>query len=415
MNILILGSGGREHALAHKISQSKLLNKLYVMPGNPGTSLLADNIDINPMNQDEVLCFCKEKFIDLVIPGSEVYLEQGIADFLNSEGIYVFGPTKKAAKIETSKEFAKNLMAKYHIPTANYQVFNKYDEAVDYIKDKDIPIVIKYDGLAGGKGVVVADTKQKAIDCLQDMLIHKKYGNAKIIIEEYLQGPEFSLMCFVNGNIVIPMPICQDHKRLLDNDMGQNTGGMGIYSPVPIINEKVVEWSVDKIMKKMVEALNNEGIPYTGFIYGGLMNTEEGPKVIEFNARFGDPEAEVLMPKLESDLLEIIVSLKNEKMIKPVWNEDYVLGVVLASKGYPNFYQKGYIINNIEQIENYYHMGTKVEGEKLFTNGGRVLFVYGRGKTLQKAKEEAYENVKKIACDNLIFRSDIGDKSISEE
>jgi phosphoribosylamine--glycine ligase len=415
VNVLILGNGGREHALAQKISQSKILNKLYVMPGNPGTSLIADNIDINPMNQDEVLCFCKEQYIDLVIPGSEVYLERGITDFLNSAGIDVFGPTKKAAQIETSKEFAKNLMDKYHIPTANYQVFDDYDRAINYINNQEIPIVIKYDGLAGGKGVVVADTKQKAIDCLQDMLVSKKYGTAKVIIEEYLQGPEFSLMCFVNGDMIIPMPICQDHKRLLDNDMGPNTGGMGIYSPVPIINDEVVNWSFKNIMIKVVDALNKEGIVYTGFIYGGLMNTKEGPKVIEFNARLGDPEAEVIMPKLESDLLEIILSLKNKKKTKPIWNKDYILGVVMASKGYPDFYQKGYVINNLELIDNYYHMGTKVEDQKLLTNGGRVLFVYGRGETLQKAKEEAYKNVKKIACENLIFRGDIGYKSINKE
>ena len=412
MNVLVLGSGGREHALALKISESKLLKKLFVMPGNPGTSKFAKNIDINPLDKVEVLKFCLSKQINLVIPGCEIYLEKGISDYLIKAGIHVFGPIKKAAKLESSKEFAKLIMKKYNIPTANYEVFKEYKKAVKYIDENEVPIVIKYDGLAGGKGVVVAFTKEEAKLTLDKMLVHKKYGNSKVIIEEYLEGPEFSLMCFVDNNIVIPMPICQDHKRLLDNDLGPNTGGMGIYSPVPIIEEKDIDWSVKNIMEKTVEALKNEGIFYTGFLYGGLIKTIDGPKVIEFNVRFGDPEAEVLMPKLESDILEIISSIKSKKKIEVSWNKDYVLGVVLASDGYPSSYDKGIIIENANKINNLYHMGTKNDLDNLVTNGGRVLFVYGKGKTLLEAKENAYKDIKKIKCKNLFYRKDIGYKSI---
>ncbi|XFA98098.1 phosphoribosylamine--glycine ligase [Candidatus Izemoplasma sp. B36] len=413
MNVLVLGSGGREHALALKISESKLLKKLYVMPGNPGTSKFAKNVDINPLDKVEVLKFCLRNQINLIIPGCEIYLEKGISDYFIKAGIHVFGPIKKAAKLESSKEYAKQLMEKYNIPTAKYEVFKDYKKALKYIDENEVPIVIKYDGLAGGKGVVVAFTKEEAKLTLDKMLVQKKYGDSKVIIEEYLEGPEFSLMCFVDNNIVIPMPICQDHKRLLDNDLGPNTGGMGIYSPVPIIEEKDIDWSIKNIMEKTVEALKNEGILYTGFLYGGLIKTIDGPKVIEFNVRFGDPEAEVLMPKLESDILEIIDSLRLKEKIEVSWNKDYVLGVVLASNGYPVSYDKGKIIENANEINNLYHMGTKKEFENLVTNGGRVLFVYGKGKTLLEAKENAYRDIERIKCKNLFYRKDIGYKSIN--
>lgn len=412
MNVLILGSGGREHALALKVSESKLLDSLYVMPGNPGTANFAVNLDINPLDNDKVLKFCLENKIDLVIPGSEVYLEKGITDHLLKAGINVFGPTKEAAQLESSKEFAKKLMKKYNIPTAKYQVFKDYEKAVKYIDEEGLPIVIKYDGLAGGKGVVVAFNKSEATKTLKDMLIDKRYGNSKVIIEEYLEGPEFSLMCFVDNDLVIPMPICQDHKRLLDDDLGPNTGGMGIYSPVPIIAKEDIDWSVKNIMEKTVKALKKEGIYYTGFLYGGLMKTKQGPKVIEFNARFGDPEAEVLLPKLKSDILEIITALDKGSAVKIHWSDEFVLGVVLASKGYPTSYNKGYVIENIEDLENVYHMGTTYKNQELLTNGGRVLFVYGIGNTLMEAKENAYKDIEKIKCSNLIYRKDIGHRSI---
>lgn len=413
MNVLILGSGGREHALALKISESKRLNHLYVMPGNPGTSSIATNVEWNMMDKLQVLDFCLNHQINLVIPGSEVCLEKGISDYLLKAGIYVFGPTMQAAKLETSKEFAKLIMEKYGIPTAKYNIFDNYEEALKHVMISKEPVVIKYDGLAGGKGVVVAYTKEEAKRALHEMLVQKRFGDSKVIIEEYLEGPEFSLMCFVDNGIVIPMPACQDHKRLLDHDLGPNTGGMGIYSPVPIIEEEDIRWSVTNIMEKTVDVLKKEGIDYTGFLYGGLMKTKDGPKVIEFNVRFGDPEAEVLMPKLNSDILEIIQGLKEGKRVDVSFTQDYVLGVVMASIGYPTSYQTGFVIENIDSIDNVYHMGTKIETDKLVTNGGRVLFVYGRGKTLQEAKENAYQDIRKISCKNLFYRRDIGYKSMN--
>jgi phosphoribosylamine--glycine ligase len=413
MNILVLGSGGREHAITAKLKESKYPENIYVMPGNPGTAKIAINIDRDSFNHTEVLNFCIEEHIDLVIPGSEVYLETGISDVLLQNNIHVFGPTKAAAQIESSKQFAKNLMKKYNIPTAKFEVFDNYDLALQYIKKVGAPIVIKYDGLAGGKGVVVAMNFDEAKAALFNMLVKKEFGNASVVIEEYLEGPEFSLMCFVDNGLVLPMPISQDHKRLLDGDFGPNTGGMGIYSPVPIIHPSVVEDSVFNIMQKTVDSLLKEGINYTGFLYGGLMATCDGPKVIEFNARFGDPEAEVLLPKLESDLVEIILNLKAKRKTNIIWSSDYVLGVVLASKGYPNDYQKGYCIKGLDLIKNsYFHMGTKLKDNELITNGGRVLFIYGRGNSLLEAKEEAYSNINKIEYINLIYRRDIGNKSL---
>lgn len=414
MNILVLGCGGREHAIAAKLKKSKFTDKLFVMPGNPGTESIAVNVDKDSFNNIEVLDFCLTEIIDLVIPGSEMYLQNGIADTLMEHGIHVFGPTKRATQIESSKEFAKDLMKKYDIPTAKYEVFDNYDLALKYIEKIGIPIVIKYDGLAGGKGVVVATKYEEAKTAINDMLIKRVFGTGKVVIEEYLEGPEFSLMCFVDNGVVLPMPISQDHKRLLDEDLGPNTGGMGIYSPVPIIPLSVVYDSINNIMQKTVNALHSEGINFTGFLYGGLMLTKHGPKVIEFNARFGDPEAEVLMLKLESDLVEIILNLKVKKSQTIKWNEDYILGVVMASKGYPKNYQKGYIINGLDSInDTCFHMGTRMKGNRLISNGGRVLFVYGKGKSLLEAKKEAYSNISKIECSNLIYRKDIGSKSLN--
>ena len=413
MNILVLGSGGREHAITEKIKKSKHIDKLFVMPGNPGTSAIAVNINKDSFNNIEVLNFCLEEDVDLVIPGSEVYLQNGIADILVENNIHVFGPTKVAAQIEISKEFAKDIMKKYNIPTAKYDVFNDYNKALQYVENIGTPIVIKYDGLAGGKGVVVAMELSEAKLALYNMLEKKVFGDGKVIIEEYLEGPEFSLMCFVDNGLVVPMPISQDHKRLLDNDLGPNTGGMGIYSPVPIIPESVIEDSIKNIMQKTVDALISEGIEYTGFLYGGLMLTKSGPKVIEFNARFGDPEAEVLMLKLESDIIEIILNLKEKKKPVVIWNDDFVLGIVLASKGYPKAYEKGCSIKILNPEDKFYfHMGTKLKDGELFTNGGRVLFVYGKGKSLEEAKLEAYKNINRVKCSNLIYRKDIGYKSL---
>lgn len=413
MNVLILGSGGREHALAWKVAQSSHIDQLFVIPGNPGMTNIASCVDLDPMDNDRIKTFVKQNHIGLVIPGSEVYLENGIADELMNEDVFVFGPTKKGALLESSKEFAKELMKHYHIPTADYQVFDQADDAYQYIEEKGVPIVIKYNGLAGGKGVVVAMTMKEAYAAIDTMLVQKKYGSSNVVIEEFLTGPEFSLMTFVHDNQVIPMPIAQDHKRLLDGDLGPNTGGMGIYSSVPIIPEDVIQETMDTIMKPVVEALQQEGISYTGFLYGGLMLTEEGPKVIEFNARFGDPETEVILPKLKTDILDIILSLKNHTPVDIEWSTDYVVGVVMASNGYPASYEKGYLIQGMEQTDSIvFHMGTSLSTEGLITNGGRVLLVTGIGSTLQEAQKNAYQNVSKIKCENLIYRKDIGYKAL---
>ena len=413
MNILILGQGGREHALAHSVSKSKLLNKLYVAKGNPGIASIATIVDINPLDNEAIMKFSIDHKIDLIIPGSEVYLENGIADQFKDSKTLVFGPTKKAAQIETSKAFAKTIMNKYDIPTAEYEIFDNYKDALNYLDTVSIPIVIKYDGLAAGKGVVVATSKSEAVAALKLMLFDRVYGNEKVIIEEFLEGEEFSLMTFVHNDLVIPMPIAQDHKRLLDNDLGPNTGGMGVYSPVPIISEENVNYAINNVMKKAASALVEENCNFTGFLYGGLIQTKEGPKVIEFNARFGDPEAEVILPKLKSDILEIITQLLESNIKNIVWDEDYYLGVVLASKGYPKKYNIDHKIQGVYKTSNQvFHMGTKTLGNELLTNGGRVLLIIGSGNTLKKAKENAYKNIERIKCDNLIYRKDIGSKSL---
>ena len=413
MNVLVIGSGGREHAIVKAISKSSMCKNLCVIPGNPGMTSLAKCIDIDPMNNELIKEFCAKQKIDLIIPGSEVYLENGIHDVFLNTNVKVFGPTKKAAQIESSKEYAKDLMKKYNIPTSNYEVFDNYENALSYIKEVGTPIVLKYDGLAGGKGVVVCMDDETAFKAIDEMLNKRIYGNAKVVIEEYLEGPEFSLMSFVHYDKIITMPIAQDHKRLLENDEGPNTGGMGIYSSVPIIPDSAVNEAINSVMKQTVKAMIKENNPFTGFLYGGLMLTEDGPKVIEFNARFGDPEAEVILPKLESDILEVITKLLQGDVMEPKWNDDFYLGVVMASKGYPKTYEKGYVIEGLDDINEYvYHMGTRVENDVLKTNGGRVLLVLGVGNTLEDAKAHAYSNVDKIKCDNLIFRRDIGHKAL---
>lgn len=413
MNVLVIGSGGREHALCYAVSKSSKLKNLYAIPGNPGMKELATCIDVDPMDNQKIKEFALEHKISLIIPGSEVYLENGITDVFDDTGINVFGPSTSAAQIESSKEYAKDLMAKYNIPTADYAVFDNYLEAEQYILNGKIPIVIKYNGLAGGKGVVVAMNQIEALNALKRMLQDKVYGNSNVVIEEYLEGPEFSFMTFVHKDRVIPMPISQDHKRLLNGDHGPNTGGMGIYSSVPIIPETVIEDTYQNIMVKTAEAMVKENNHFTGFLYGGLMYTTEGPKVIEFNARFGDPETEVILPKLESDILDIIMALFHDDDIDIKWSEEFYVGVVMASKGYPLTYTKGHTIQGLENISDLvFHMGTKEEDGIIKTNGGRVLLITGSAATLKEAKDNAYNNVSKIKCDNLMYRTDIGYRAL---
>ena len=413
MKVLVIGRGGREHAIAWKIAQSALAEQVFVAPGNDGIGQQFTTIPIDEKDNAAIVKWSKENAVGLVVIGPEAALQNGLADELMQQGIRVFGPTKAAAQIEASKEFAKELMKKYHIATAEFATFSDYDAAKKYLDEKGAPIVIKYDGLAAGKGVVVAMTKEEADEALKDMLLNAKFGEGKVVMEEYLEGPEFSLLTLVNGRQVVPLVIAQDHKRAFDGDKGPNTGGMGAYSPVPIIPQSAIDKAVEEIMKPVAAAMVEEGKPFCGVLYGGLMLTKDGPKVIEFNARFGDPETEVVLPKIKSDLLQHILDVLDNKETKVEFEEDTFLGVVLSSKGYPGSYPKGLPINGLENVKQLvFHMGTALKEGQWVTAGGRVLFVVGRGRNIQEAKNDAYEGVHQIQSDALFYRNDIGHQAI---
>lgn len=407
MKALVIGRGGREHVLCECLAKSNLVTKVYVAPGNGGMQNDYEVVNISESDIETLVKFAIDNKIELTVVGPEVSLSLGIVNEFNKHGLKIFGPTKEAAMIESSKEFAKDLMKKYDIPTASYEVFSDYDLAMNYIEKLGVPIVIKYDGLAAGKGVVIVNTIDEAKATLKTMLVDKVYGNSKVVIEEFLEGIEFSLMAMVNGENVFDMEVSQDHKQLYDGDTGPNTGGMGAYSPVDSISTDAIKYSVEKIMKPIASAMVTEGVSFCGFLYGGLILTKDGVKVIEFNARFGDPEAEVVLPRLESDLVQNILDVLDYKQPMLKWNSDYVVGVVMASKGYPEEYEKNHLIQG--ELDNVYHMGTTYD-EGYYTNGGRVLLVNGQGNTLNEAIIDAYNNVEKVKCDNLIYRTDIGNR-----
>ncbi|MBM7604794.1 phosphoribosylamine--glycine ligase [Metabacillus crassostreae] len=417
MKVLIIGQGGREHALVWKAAQSKLVEEVFVAPGNDGMNEFATRVDISENDNEALLAFALKEEIGLTIVGPEVPLLNGIVNDFEEAGLKVFGPTKEAALIEGSKNFAKELMIKYNIPTADYQTFTDVEQAKGYINEKGAPIVIKADGLAAGKGVTVAETLDVALESVTDMLENEKFGDASssVVIEEFLAGEEFSLMAFVKGEKVYPMVIAQDHKRAYDNDEGPNTGGMGAYSPVPQISETVVQTAVETILKPAAKALISEGRYFTGILYAGLILTSEGPKVIEFNARFGDPETQVVLPRLESDLVESLLAILNDQPVELKWSSKAVLGVVLASQGYPNDYEKGQPIGKLTEKADdavIFHAGTKKVNDQFVNNGGRVLVVSGYGETISDAQEQAYKLVDQIACPALFYRKDIGNKAI---
>lgn len=417
MKVLIIGQGGREHALVWKAAQSKLVEEVFVAPGNDGMNEFATRVEISENDNEALLAFALKEEIGLTIVGPEVPLLNGIVNDFEKAGLKVFGPTKEAALIEGSKNFAKELMIKYNIPTADYQTFTDVEQAKAYIHEKGAPIVIKADGLAAGKGVTVAETLDVALESVTDMLENEKFGDASssVVIEEFLAGEEFSLMAFVKGEKVYPMVIAQDHKRAYDNDEGPNTGGMGAYSPVPQISEIVVEKAVETILKPAAKALISEGRDFTGILYAGLILTSEGPKVIEFNARFGDPETQVVLPRLESDLVESLLAILDDEPVELKWSSKAVLGVVLASQGYPDDYEKGQPIGKLtEKADNavIFHAGTKKVDDQFVNNGGRVLVVSGYGETISDAQEQAYKLVDQIACPALFYRKDIGNKAI---
>ena len=416
MRILIIGRGGREHAIAWKMAQSALKPELFIAPGNVGMNTITAQtgapvtlVSISENETEALRDFALTEHIDLTVVGPEAALANDIATVFTAAGLRIFAPTAAAARIETSKEFAKDLMRKYQIPTAGYRTFEDYDSAKRYLDEQGAPIVIKYDGLAAGKGVVVAMTAEEADNALKDMLLDNRFGEGKVVMEEFLQGPEFSLLALVNGEQVVPLVIAQDHKRAYDGDKGPNTGGMGAYSPVPVIPQAQIDWAVEHIMKPTAKALIAEGCPFCGVLYGGLMLTKDGPKVIEFNARFGDPETEVVLPKLKSDLTQMMLDILDHKDVSPEFYEDAFLGVVLAAKGYPGSYTKNIPLNNPTGLsQQVFCMGVKEEDEMLLSNGGRVLIVVGRGKTLKEAQQDAYQGVEKMAHPDLFYRQDIG-------
>ncbi len=419
MKILVVGSGGREHTIVWKLKQSPLADKIYCAPGNAGISELAECVPIGAMEFDKLISFAKENAIDYTVIGMDDPLAGGIVDAFEKEGLKVFGPKQNAAILESSKAFSKDLMKKYNIPTASYEVFDDYEAAKEYLQKQSMPIVLKADGLALGKGVLICKTLEEAEQALKEMMKEHKFGSAgnKIVIEEFLEGPEVSILSFCDGKTIIPMVSAQDHKRAFDNDKGLNTGGMGTFSPSKFYTEEMAKKCMETIFQPTVDAMIKENRKFVGIIYFGLMYTKNGMKVIEYNARFGDPETQVILPRLKTDLLEIMLACTNGTLdeINIEWYDNAAVCVILASGGYPVSYEKGYTITGLEEIakkENtiVFHSGTAKKDGKFITSGGRVLGITGIGNTIEEAIQTAYEGVKIVDFDKKHFRTDIGKK-----
>jgi phosphoribosylamine---glycine ligase len=425
MNIAIIGSGGREHAIALKLSESKNLNNIFTIPGNPGTKSIGNNVDIKPEQQIEILKFCREQKIDLVIIGPEKPLTDGLADLLRENEFTVFGPSKEAARIEGEKSFAKNLMKKYRIPTAAFEVFSKenYDEAVNYLHKIKYPTVIKANGIAAGKGVIIADTFDDAREALKECFVNSSFGSAgdKVVIEEFMSGQEASIFAITDGEEFILLPAAQDHKRIHDGDTGKNTGGMGAYAPTPFVTEEITKYVSEKIIRPTLAAMKAEGKQFNGCLYCGLMLTEEGPKVVEYNCRFGDPETQVVLPLLKGDFLELLNSAAKGKVKKDAvkYSGGSSITVVMASRGYPDSSENGVEIlglgkfpkSNVHVI----HAGTKEVEGKIVTNGGRVLNIVSSIEIddLKLCKQTVYEVIPEIFFDGMQYRKDISDKALN--
>ncbi|WP_409342911.1 phosphoribosylamine--glycine ligase [Paenibacillus sp. MBLB4367] len=416
MRILVIGRGGREHAIIWALSKSPKAKKIYCAPGNGGIAELAECVPIQENQFEEISQFAVDYGIDLVVIGPEDPLADGIVDFLEAKQIPVYGPRGNAAIIEGSKVFTKNLMKKYSIPTAAYETFERYEDALAYVRQMGAPIVIKADGLAAGKGVVVAQTLEEAEKALKDIMVDKVFGESNVVVEEFLQGQEMSLLSFVDGNVVRPMVPSQDHKPVFDNDKGPNTGGMGTYSPVPHIPQSVVDEAIRTIVKPTAEAMVKEGRPFRGVLYAGLMLTEQGPKTIEFNARFGDPETQVILPRLETDLLDIFLATINGRLeeMDIQWSDQAAVCVVLASPGYPGPYPKGLPIEGLRDVKDaiVFHAGTSDKDGQIVTNGGRVLGVVGRGSGIAEARAQAYAGADIIQFEGKHNRTDIANKAL---
>jgi phosphoribosylamine--glycine ligase len=412
---LVVGGGAREHTLVWKLAQSPKVKEIYVAPGNAGTAKIAHNLNISPTDIEALAKIAREKRIDLTVVGPEAPLAEGIVDQFIVRGLPIFGPTKKAAEIESSKVFAKELMQKYNIPSAQSVSFSDYNKAKEYTKRQKPPIVVKADGLAAGKGVIVAESIPQALDALSQIMEAKAFGAAgdRVVVEERLQGKEMSAFAFTDAHTVVPMVAACDYKRLHDRDQGPNTGGMGSYSPPHFTTPALAKIVKETIMEPTVRAMHDEGRAYKGVLYGGLMITNNRPKVLEFNARFGDPEAQVTLPLLETDLVDIILAVIDNKLeeIDVQWSEDTCVGVVMASGGYPGSYKTGFAIAGLDNLDKdilVFHAGTKLgaAGEVL-TSGGRVLTVVATGKTLAEAREKVYANIPKIHFDGCHYRQDI--------
>lgn len=419
MKVMIIGSGGREHTLAWKIKQSPLVDKLYCAPGNGGIASLAECVPIKAMDIDGIVSFAKKEEIDLVIVAPDDPLAAGMVDALQEAGIRAFGPVKAAAIIEGSKAFSKELMKKYSIPTADYEIFDNSYTAIEYLKTSKYPVVVKADGLALGKGVIIAQSFEEASGAVLDMMSSKIFGKAgdRVVIEEFITGPEVSILAFTDGRTIVPMVSSQDHKRALDNDQGLNTGGMGAFSPSRVYNKETAEFCMEKIFLPTMNAMNSENRKFKGVLYFGLMLTSEGPKVLEYNARFGDPETQVVLPRLKTDIIEIFNAVVDEKLdkVKIEWEDNAAVCVILASGGYPGKYATGFEITGIDDAEKdpsvvVFHAGTKLQDGRYMTAGGRVLGVTATAATMDGAREKAYTAVKKISFDNMHYRKDIGIK-----
>jgi phosphoribosylamine--glycine ligase len=418
MRILVIGRGGREHAIVWALSKSPKVSKLYCAPGNGGIEALAECVPIQELQFEEISVFARQQQIDLVMVAPEDPLSAGLVDYLEERGILAFGPRANAAIIEGSKVFTKDLLKKYKIPTAAYESFDAYEPALAYLRSQSIPIVLKADGLAAGKGVTVAHSLEEAEKALRDIMVDQVFGDsgAKVVIEEFLQGQEMSLLAFVDGTTVRPMVPSQDHKPVYDNDEGPNTGGMGTYSPLPHIAESVVLEAIETIVRPTAEAMVKEGRPFKGVLYAGLILTPQGTKTIEFNARFGDPETQVILPRLKTDLLDIFLAVANGKLAEqPIeWSDEAAVCVIVASGGYPGAYAKGLPITGLDQVKDslVFHAGTALNNGRIVTNGGRVLGITGVGKDIVEARKKAYADADRISFEGKQYRTDIAMKAL---
>ena len=426
MKVLVIGGGGREHALAWKIAQSEQVEKVFVAPGNAGTALepKLENLPIDGLAIDQLVAFAKDNHIDLTIVGPEAPLVIGIVDSFQAANLKCFGPTQGAAQLEGSKAFTKDFLARHNIPSADYNHFTNPEEAINYIRKQGAPIVIKADGLAAGKGVILAQTEAEAIAAVQDMLAGNKFGDAghRVVVEEFLCGEEASFICMVDGEHVLPLATSQDHKARDNGDQGPNTGGMGAYSPAPVVTSEIHNRIMDEVIYPTVRGMAAEGNPYTGFLYAGIMIEKDGtPRVLEYNCRFGDPETQPIMLRLKSDLAHLCFAALDKQLnnTEAQWDERPSMGVVLAAGGYPDSYNKGNIISGLPDTETeglkVFHAGTRKQGEDIVTNGGRVLCATALGTTVKEAQANAYHLVKQISWDDVYYRDDIGYRAIRRE